>query len=261
VQPPASALTSALRVTGLRVRYGPAVAVDGIDLEVREGEIYGLLGPNGAGKTSALSAIEGLVRPAAGDIVIGDIDARAQPRQAKSQLGVQLQSTSFHSNLKLLELVRLYAGLYGVTLAPAQIRKLLEEINLEQEAPKRFRELSGGQQQRFSLLIATIHDPALVLLDEPTAGLDPQARRQLWDRIERFRKEGRSILLTTHSMEEAQAVCDRVAIMDHGRILTVGTPAGLIAAHRDDPQVRHAAHGEVTLEDVFIALTGRALRD
>ena len=255
------ALPPALRVSGLRVTYGQVVAVDGIDLEVREGEIYGLLGPNGAGKTSALSAIEGLLRPAAGDIVIGEIDARAHPLQAKAELGVQLQATSFHSSLTLVEIVRLYAGLYGVTLSSSRIRELLGEINLQNEASKRFRELSGGQQQRFSLLIATIHDPALVLLDEPTAGLDPQGRRQLWDRIERFRKEGRSILLTTHSMEEAQAVCDRVAIMDHGKILTVGTPAALIAAHRDDPKVRQAAHGEVTLEDVFIALTGRELRD
>jgi ABC-2 type transport system ATP-binding protein len=255
------AVTSALRITGLRVTYGPVVAVDGIDLEVRQGEIYGLLGPNGAGKTSALSAIEGLLRPTAGDIVIGDIDARSHQMQAKARLGVQLQATSFHPNLTLLELVRLFAGLYGVTLSAAQIGELLEEVNLQQAASKPFRELSGGQQQRFSLLIATIHDPALVLLDEPTAGLDPQARRQLWDRIERFREEGRSILLTTHSMEEAQAVCARVAIMDHGKILTVGTPAGLIATHRDDPQVRQAAHGDVTLEDVFIGLTGQALRD
>jgi ABC-2 type transport system ATP-binding protein len=260
-QPNSTALRLALRVSGLRVAYGPIIAVDGIDLEVREGEIYGLLGPNGAGKTSALSAIEGLLRPAAGDIVIGEIDARAHPLQAKAELGVQLQATSFHSSLTLLEIVRLYAGLYRVTLSSSRIRELLGEINLQNEATKHFRELSGGQQQRFSLLIATIHDPALVLLDEPTAGLDPQGRRQLWDRIERFRKEGRSILLTTHSMEEAQAVCDRVAIMDHGKILTVGTPAALIAAHRDDPKVRQAAHGEVTLEDVFIALTGRELRD
>ena len=255
------AVTSALRVSGLRVTYGSKVAVDGIDLEVREGEIYGLLGPNGAGKTSALSAIEGLLRPAAGNIAIGDVDARAHPLQAKAQLGVQLQATSFQSSLTLVEIMRLYAGLYGVTLSSAQIGELLREINLQGEASKRFRELSGGQQQRFSLLIATISDPELVLLDEPTAGLDPQARRQLWDRIERFRKEGRSILLTTHSMEEAQAVCDRVAIMDHGKILTVGTPAALIAGHRDDPEVRKTAHGEVTLEDVFIALTGRELRD
>jgi ABC-2 type transport system ATP-binding protein len=176
-------------------------------------------------------------------------------------MGVQLQATSFQSTLTLVEIVRLYAGLYGVTLTSARIHELLGEINLQGEASKRFRELSGGQQQRFSLLIATIHDPALVLLDEPTAGLDPQARRQLWDRIERFRKEGRSILLTTHSMEEAQSVCDRVAIMDHGKILTFGTPAALIAAHRDDPEVRREARGEVTLEDVFIALTGRELRD
>jgi len=232
-----------------------------VDLDVREGEIYGLLGPNGAGKTSALSAIEGLVRPSAGEIVIGDVDARAHPLEAKARLGVQLQATSFQSTLTLVEIVRLYAGLYGVNLTSPRIQELLREINLQREASKRFRELSGGQQQRFSLLIATIHDPPLVLLDEPTAGLDPQARRQLWDRIERFRKEGRSILLTTHSMEEAQSVCDRVAIMDHGKILTVGTPAALIAAHRDDPEVRREARGEVTLEDVFIALTGRELRD
>jgi ABC-2 type transport system ATP-binding protein len=251
----------ALRVAGLRVSYGSTVAVDGVALDVRAGEIFGLLGPNGAGKTSALSAIEGLVRPDAGDITVGDVDARAHPLRAKAQIGVHLQSTSFHANLTLVELVRLYAGLYGVSLSVEQIRERLTEIGLRAETSKRFRELSGGQQQRFSLLIATIHDPALVLLDEPTAGLDPQARRQLWDRIERVRKERRSILLTTHSMEEAQAVCDRVAIMDHGKILTVDTPAGLIEAHRDDPRVREVAHGEVTLEDVFIGLTGRELRD
>ena len=258
VRDPESGLV-AIKPSG--VRYGDLTAVGGVSFHIDPGETYGLLGPNGAGKTSALSAIEGLLRPTAGDIVIGEIDARAHPLQAKAQLGVQLQATSFHSSLTLVEIVRLYAGLYGVTLSSSQIRELLGEINLQNEASKRFRELSGDQQQRFSLLIATIHDPALVLLDEPTAGLDPQGRRQLWDRIERFRKEGSSILLTTHSMEEAQAVCDRVAIMDHGKILTVGTPAALIAAHRDDPKVRQAAHGEVTLEDVFIALTGRELRD
>jgi ABC-2 type transport system ATP-binding protein len=252
---------AALRATGLRVVYGPIVAVDGIDLEVRRGEIFGLLGPNGAGKTSALSAIEGLVAPAAGDITVGSIDARLHAREAKAQLGVQLQATSFQSNLTLIEIVRLYAGLYGMSMAPAQVRDALSTVHLQNDAPRRFHELSGGQQQRFSLLIATLHDPPLVLLDEPTAGLDPQARRQLWDRIERSRKEGRSILLTTHSMEEAQAVCDRVAIMDNGKIVAVDTPAALIAAHRDDPRVREVAHGDVTLEDVFIGLTGRELRD
>lgn len=251
----------ALRITGLRVSYGVTVAVEDFALEVREGEIFGLLGPNGAGKTSALSAIEGLLRPDAGEITVGEIDARAHPRLAKAQLGVHLQSTSFHSNLTVLQIVRLYAGLYGVALSGQQIGEELGQVHLRAEASKRFRELSGGQQQRLSLLIATIHDPPLVLLDEPTAGLDPQARRQLWDRIERVRQEDRSILLTTHSMEEAQAVCDRVAIMDQGKILTVDSPAGLIATHRNDPRVREAAHGDVTLEDVFIGLTGRELRD
>jgi ABC-2 type transport system ATP-binding protein len=251
----------ALQVKDLRVSYGPTLAVDDIALNVQTGEIFGLLGPNGAGKTSALSAIEGLLKPDAGDITIGDIDARAHPLRAKAEMGVQLQSTSFHSDLTLLEIVRLFAGLYGVALSAEQVRDRLSEIQLQAEAGKRFRELSGGQQQRFSLLIATIHDPPLVLLDEPTAGLDPQARRQLWGRIEGSRKEGRSILMTTHSMEEAQAVCDRVAIMDHGKILTVDTPARLIETHRDDPGVREVAHGEVTLEDVFIGLTGRELRD
>src|SRR5438270_12545307 len=257
--PPVTGL--ALQVKDLRVSYGPKRAVDGVSLDINEGEIFGLLGPNGAGKTSTLSAIEGLLKPSSGSILIRQVDARAYPGPAKALMGVQLQSTSFQSELKISEIVKLYAGLYGVPLTKAAISDSLAEIHLGDEASKRFSQLSGGQQKRLSLLIATVHDPPLVLLDEPTSGLDPQARRQLWDRIERFRKEGRSILLTTHSMEEAQAVCDRVAIMDHGKILTVGTPAALIAAHRDDPQVRQAAHGEVTLEDVFIALTGRELRD
>jgi ABC-2 type transport system ATP-binding protein len=251
----------ALQVEGLRVRYGPKVAVDGVSLEINEGEIFGLLGPNGAGKTSTLSAIEGLLRPDSGSIRIGDVDAQANPIAAKARMGVQLQSTSFQSDLTIREIVRLYAGLYGVALSRAEIDDLLASIHLDEEASKRFGQLSGGQQKRVSLLIATIHDPPLVLLDEPTAGLDPQARRQLWDRIERLRDTGRSILLTTHSMEEAQAVCQRVAIIDHGKLLTVDTPAGLIEKHKDDPSVRKVAHGQVTLEDVFIGLTGSEIRE
>jgi ABC-2 type transport system ATP-binding protein len=251
----------ALQVEGLRVSYGPKVAVDSVSLNINEGEIFGLLGPNGAGKTSTLSAIEGLLKPDAGSIRIGDVDARANPSAAKARMGVQLQSTSFQSNLTIHEIVRLYAGLYGVPLTRAGIDELLADVHLGEEASKRFSQLSGGQQKRVSLLIATIHSPPLVLLDEPTAGLDPQARRQLWDRIERLRDVGRSILLTTHSMEEAQAVCQRVAIIDTGKLLTVDTPAGLIEKHKDDPRVRKVAHGQVTLEDVFIGLTGTELRD
>jgi len=251
----------ALQVEDLHVSYGSKRAVDSVSLEINEGEIFGLLGPNGAGKTSTLSAIEGLVKPNAGSIRIGDVDARANPTAAKARMGVQLQSTSFQSNLTIREIVRLYAGLYGVPLTRAGIDDLLADVHLGEEASKRFSQLSGGQQKRVSLLIATIHSPPLVLLDEPTAGLDPQARRQLWDRIERLRDAGRSILLTTHSMEEAQAVCHRVAIIDNGKLVTVDTPAGLIEKHKDDPRVRKVAHGEVTLEDVFIGLTGSELRD
>ena len=251
----------ALQVQELRVSYGPKLAVDGVSLEINRGEIFGLLGPNGAGKTSTLSAIEGLLRPQSGSIRIGDVDARANPTVAKARMGVQLQSTSFQSELTIREIVRLYAGLYGVALTRAGIDDLLTDVHLGEEASKRFGQLSGGQQKRLSLLIATIHSPPLVLLDEPTAGLDPQARRQLWDRIERLRDIGRSILLTTHSMEEAQAVCRRVAIIDRGKLLTVDTPAGLIEKHKDDPRVRRVAHGQVTLEDVFIGLTGSEVRD
>jgi len=251
----------ALQVEDLHVSYGPKRAVDGVSLRINEGEIFGLLGPNGAGKTSTLSAIEGLVRPDSGSIRIVEVDARENPTAAKARMGVQLQSTSFQSDLTIREIVRLYAGLYGVPLTRPEIDDLLANVHLEEDVSKRFSQLSGGQQKRVSLLIATIHNPPLVLLDEPTAGLDPQARRQLWDRIERLRDTGRSILLTTHSMEEAQAVCQRVAIIDRGKLLTVDTPAGLIEKHKDDPRVRKVAHGQVTLDDVFIGLTGSEFRD
>ncbi len=253
--------SAALEVRDLRVSYGQTHAVRGVSIQISDGEIFGLLGPNGAGKTTTLSAIEGLVRPDSGLILIGGIDTRADPTSAKARIGVQLQSTSFHASLNIREIVALYAGLYGLSPSRAKVLDFLRDVHLDQEATKRFSQLSGGQQKRLSLLIATIHDPELVLLDEPTGGLDPQARRQLWDRIEAIRKTGRSILLTTHSMEEAQSVCDRVAIMDHGRILTDDTPAGLIEKHKDDPAVRAVARGQVTLEDVFIGLTGGEIRE
>ena len=257
----ASAARAALQISGLHVRYGPKHAVNDLSLEIHQGEIFGLLGPNGAGKTSTLSAVEGLIRPAGGTVRVEGVDVQANPALAKSQMGVQLQATSFQSVLTIAEIVRLYAGLYGVSLSSSEIAERLQGMYLDEESSKRFSQLSGGQQKRLSLLIATIHDPPLMLLDEPTAGLDPQARRQLWDHIESLRKTGRSVLLTTHSMEEAQAVCDRVAIMDRGELLTLDTPAGLIEKHKDDPRVRSLARGPVTLDDVFIGLTGRAIRD
>ncbi len=250
-----------LDVRDLSVVYGTKTAVDGISLQMARGEIFGLLGPNGAGKTSTLSAIEGLMKPRAGAVSLGGVDIRDHPSQAKTKLGVQLQATSFQSQLTIKQIVRLYAGLYGLRLSDSEITAGLQEIGLSDEAGKPFKQLSGGQQQRLSLYIAVIHNPALLLLDEPTAGLDPQSRRQLWSRIELIRQRGGSILLTTHSMEEAEAVCDRVAIIDHGRLLTCETPQNLISKHKDDPEVRKVAHGDVTLEDVFIGLTGSEIRD
>ena len=254
-------LAGILQVRDLTVAYGPKTAVDGVSFEIRRGEIFGLLGPNGAGKTSTLSAIEGLVKPQSGTILLDGIDSRRNPNQARARMGVQLQATSFQSELKISEIVRLYAGLYGVELSSQQIADGLRAIGLEAEAHKPFKQLSGGQQQRLSLYIAVVHNPALLLLDEPTAGLDPQSGRQLWGRIENIRQAGGSILLTTHSMEEAQAVCDRVAIIDNGTLLTTETPHDLIEKHKNDPRVREVARGEVTLEDVFIGLTGSEIRD
>ena len=251
----------ALLVEDLRVEYGRRTAVDGIGFQIDRGEIFGLLGPNGAGKTSTLSAIEGLVTPTSGRVLVDGVDARRRPLDAKARLGVQLQSSSFQPELTIEQIARLYGGLYGVRLTRDRISDSMRAIGLDQESGKRFKQLSGGQQQRLSLYIATIHDPLLLLLDEPTAGLDPQSRRALWRRIEDLRSAGSSILLTTHSMEEAQAVCDRVAIIDHGALLTLGTPSDLIAKHKDDPHVVAVAHGPVTLEDVFIGLTGSEIRD
>jgi ABC-2 type transport system ATP-binding protein len=250
-----------LNVNKLGVTYGTKKAVDNVSFFIKKNEIFGLLGPNGAGKTTTLSSIEGLVKPQEGTVTLEGIDIQKHPMQVKAKMGVQLQATSFQSELTINQIIKLYAGLYGVDLSSSDVSESLSTIGLESEAKKRFKELSGGQQQRLSLYIAIIHNPTLLLLDEPTAGLDPQSRRQLWSRMENIRKGGGSILLTTHSMEEAQSMCDRVAIIDHGKILTVDTPEGLIKKHKDDPSVRKVARGKVTLEDVFIGLTGSEIRE
>jgi len=250
-----------LDIAGLVVRYGTRTAVEEVSLQIKRGEIFGLLGPNGAGKTSTLSAIEGLLKPAAGTVLVDGVDIQRDPLAAKARLGVQLQASSFQSELTIEQIVSLYAGLYSLRISKAGITDRIRNIGLGDELGKTFKSLSGGQQQRLSLLIAVLHEPILLLLDEPTSGLDPQSRRQLWDRIESLRAGGGSILLTTHSMEEAQAVCDRVAIIDRGKLLTLDTPAGLIAKHREDPRVVKVARGDVTLEDVFIGLTGSEIRD
>lgn len=250
-----------LRVEGLHVYYGAFHAVRDVAFEVKPGEIFGFLGPNGAGKTSTLSAIEGLLKPRSGTISVAGYDVRRHPLYARANMGIQLQATSFQPELTITEIIRLYAGIYGVEMSNERIAELLQEINLQEAATKRFGQLSGGQQQRVSLVIATIHDPRLVLLDEPTSGLDPQSRRQLWERIEGIREKGHGVLLTTHSMEEAEAVCDRIAIIDQGRVVAIDTPGELVERHRHDPEVISVSRrGRITLEDVFIGLTGRAVR-
>jgi ABC-2 type transport system ATP-binding protein len=250
-----------LTVDGLSVSYGKFNAVQNVSFSVRKGEIFGLLGPNGAGKTSTLSAVEGLLKPKAGTIIVDGNDAGSKPLHARASLGVQLQSTSFQNELFVIEVLQLYAGIYGVPASKNDLMATLREINLEDSAMKKFGELSGGQQQRVSLVIATIHNPRLVLLDEPTTGLDPQSRRQLWERIEAIRERGHAVLLTTHSMEEAESVCDRIAIIDHGRVIAIDTPQGMIDKHKSDPEVIAVSRrGRITLEDVFIALTGKAIR-
>ena len=252
---------SILKVSDLCVQYGTFKAVKEVSFDVRKGEIFGLLGPNGAGKTSTLSAIEGLIKYQSGTVTVDGHDAKHKPLYARAAMGVQLQSTSFQPELKVSEILQLFAGIYGVKLTNEKLTAILKDISLEDAAGKRFGQLSGGQQQRVSLVISTIHNPRLVLLDEPTTGLDPQSRRQLWERIEAIRERGHAVVLTTHSMEEAESVCDRIGIIDHGKVITIDTPQALIEKHKNDPEVIAVSRkGRVTLEDVFIALTGKQVR-
>ena len=224
-----------MEVAGLNIDYGAFHAVRDVSFTVNAGEIFGLLGPNGAGKTSTLSAVEGLLLPASGRIMVGGYENIKQSRLARANMGVQLQATSFQPELTVTEILRLYAGIYGVNLTDENMHDILLSIKLQDDGGKRFGQLSGGQQQRVSLVIAMIHEPPLVLLDEPTTGLDPQSRRQLWEKMEYLRGKGHGILLTTHSMEEAEAVCDRIAIIDHGQIVATGTPEGLIEKNKALP--------------------------
>ena len=216
----------ALRIHGLRKAFPKVVAVAGVDLEVARGEVFGLLGPNGAGKTTTLEMIEGLTEPDAGEIeILGHTWAR-DGRTIRSRIGVQLQSTSLFNKIKVREALDLYGSYYPKA---RPVEELLDLVQLQDKADAYHITLSGGQQQRLALALALVNDPELVFLDEPTTGLDPQARRSLWDIVRRMQSEGRTILLTTHYMDEAEALCDRLAIMDHGQVIAAGTPASLIA--------------------------------
>ena len=240
---------AAIRAEGLTKVYGDLRAVDGVSLEVAEGEFVGVLGPNGAGKTTLLELVEGLRRPDGGTVeVLGE---RVWPRNAGllPRIGVQLQASAFFERLTAREQIRTFAALYDVS--PARADDWLERVGLGEKAASRVEDLSGGQAQRLSIACALVHDPDLVFLDEPTAALDPQARRNLWDLLSGINDSGRTVVLTTHYMDEAEALCDRVAVMDAGRVLQVGAPADLI---------RDLGAPARTLEDVFLHLTGREYR-
>jgi ABC-2 type transport system ATP-binding protein len=219
-------MTSAISVRDLALSYGDVCAVDGVGFEVHEGEFFGILGPNGAGKTSTLELVEGLRRPQRGEISV--LGLRPWPRNADllPRIGVQLQASSFFERLTAREQIHTFAALYGVGTDRADA--WLERVGLEEKAATRVDKLSGGQVQRLSIACALVHDPELVFLDEPTASLDPQARRNLWDLLSGLNDSGRTVVLTTHYMDEAEALCDRVAIMDRGRILELDTPAALV---------------------------------
>jgi len=301
-----------IRVEGLRKAFGELVAVDGIGFEVRTGEVFGLLGPNGAGKTTTVEVLEGLQKPDAGTVTVLGVDVVRDPQLLKSRIGVSLQNAALYPKLTVIELLDLFATFYPKS-RPSD--DLIQLMDLGEKRKARTQDLSGGQRQRLSVALALIGDPELVFLDEPTTGMDPAARRALWDIIANLRSEGRSVLLTTHYMDEAEILCDRIAIMDHGKILELGTvnelvdrrfheravrfdaidglddarlaafpgvtstaredgesvlytrdvPAtiGAVLAATDElgAEPNNLAVRRATLEDVFLALTGRSLRD
>jgi ABC-2 type transport system ATP-binding protein len=301
-----------IQVRDLQKRYGTVHAVDGVSFEVRPCEVFGLLGPNGAGKTTTVEILEGLRRPDAGEVRVLGIDATRDPAAIKERTGVQLQTAALYPNLTVSETVELFRSFYAHS-RPAT--ELIDALDLRDRATALTRVLSGGQRQRLSVALALVNDPELLFLDEPTTGLDPQARRSLWDLVGRLRAQGKTILLTTHYMEEAERLCDRIAIMDHGRILEMGTVSELVSRRFSERTVRfqsvdglderdlaglsgvrrHATEDghvvlytvdvpatiadllrataaigsepanlsvrQASLEDVFLDLTGRALRD
>ena len=217
-------------VRGLVKRYGDFTAVAGIDLDVSPGEIFGILGPNGAGKTTTLEMIEGLREPDGGTVEVAGVDVRRDPKAVKRLIGVQLQSTALFDFLSVRELIALFAALYGADTSAARIDRLIDMVSLAEKADAYVNALSGGQQQRLSISLAMVNDPAVIFLDEPTTGLDPQARRNLWDVVRAVQAGGKTVVLTTHYMEEAEILCDRVAVMDHGKIIACDTPRNLTDA-------------------------------
>jgi ABC-2 type transport system ATP-binding protein len=247
-----------ISVKNLIKNYGHFQAVKGISFDVNEGEIFGLLGPNGAGKSTTLEIIETLRQKTSGEVMVDGLNLDKDPGEIKKIIGVQLQSSGYYPGLNLLQLIELFCGLYNREVDPIA---LLEMVNLKEKAKAKFKELSGGQKQRFSVATTLINEPRIIFLDEPTTGLDPQARRSLWELVKNIRARGTTVIITTHYMDEAEYLCDRVAIIDSGKIIALDTPDQmidkLIATGFERPrEMKHA-----NLEDVFINLTGHSLRE
>jgi len=302
----------AIRCRGLVKRYADVTAVDGLDLEVLPGECFGLLGPNGAGKTTTIEILEGLTEPDAGEVEVLGLGWKKSERELRERLGISLQETQLTEKLTVGETVRLFASFYASARDPETV---LGELSLTEKQDARVGKLSGGQKQRLAVACALVGNPDILFLDEPTTGLDPQSRRELWDQIARFRATGGTLLLTTHYMDEAEKLCDRIAIVDKGKVISLGTPRDLIsqlpsayvveidtepnwgverwraipgveearrfgevwslavtslteavpalldAVEREGAKLAHLSTHRATLEDLFVALTGRALRD
>ena len=247
-----------LKVKDLRKVYDDKVAVDGISFEVKKGEIFGILGPNGAGKTTTLEMIETLRPIDGGSVIVDGLDVAKQPNQVKQIIGVQPQAAAFQDKQKLVEIIEMFAAAYGEKVNP---KKFLEDVQLGEKANSYAEKLSGGQKQRLSIATALVHNPRVFFLDEPTTGLDPQARRNLWDLINEVRDRGVTVILTTHYLEEAEILCDRVAIMDQGKIIAMDTPKNLVKQLLKRGFKKEAVVEQANLEDVFIDMTGKALRD
>lgn len=249
---------SIIKVNNLVKKYGDFIAVKGISFEVKEGEIFGLLGPNGAGKTTTLEIIETLREKTSGEVWVKGMNLDKEANEIKKIIGVQLQAAGYYPNLNLIQIIDLFGGLYN---REVDAMALLDTVNLREKAKNKFKELSGGQKQRFSIATTLINEPAIIFLDEPTTGLDPQARRNLWELIKQVRDRGTTVVITTHYMDEAEVLCDRVAIVDSGTIIALNTPDELIdnliaAGFKRTKQVK-----EANLEDVFLNLTGKEWRE
>jgi ABC-2 type transport system ATP-binding protein len=247
-----------ISVKDLVKNYGSFQAVKGISFDVKEGEIFGLLGPNGAGKSTTLEIIETLREKTSGEVIVDGFDLDKQPGEIKKIIGVQLQSSGYYPGLNLVQLVELFCGLYNRDVAPVE---LLETVNLKDKAKAKFKDLSGGQKQRFSVATTLINQPRIIFLDEPTTGLDPQARRSLWELIKSIRERGTTIIITTHYMDEAEYLCDRIAIIDAGRIVALDSPDAMIDKLVATGFERPKEVKKANMEDVFIHLTGHALRE